>query len=154
MMQEEFMDIIKWLGITDRHKKMYLNKKLAPFGLSSQHLYLLKVCRNPGITQDQFLESFYLNPSNVTRAVLSLEQKGFLYRESCEEDKRTCRLFPTEKGIEVCRNIEEVWADTENTLMEGFSQEEKEIFQRLLIKAGNNMLSKLGADQNKRRRKR
>ena len=37
---------------------------------------------------------------------------------------------------------------------EGFSQEEKEIFQRLLIKAGNNMLSKLGADQNKRRRKR
>lgn len=58
------MDIIKWLGITDRHKKMYLNKRLAPFGLSSQHLYLLKVCRNPGITQDQFLESFYLNPSN------------------------------------------------------------------------------------------
>ncbi len=37
--------------------------------------------------------------------------------------------------------------------MEGFSQEEKEIFQRLLIKAENNMLSKLGADQNKRRRK-
>ncbi len=42
------MDIIKWLGITDRHKKMYLNKRLAPFGLSSQHLYLLKVCRKLG----------------------------------------------------------------------------------------------------------
>ena len=90
-------EVLRWLAVADRYKRMYLDKQLAPLGInSSQHMYVLKVCAEPGITQDQFLQSFYVHPSNVTRAVAALEKGGFLRREACEEDKRKWRLYPTD----------------------------------------------------------
>ena len=89
------MNLIKWLSISDRHTKMYLDRSLAPLCLnSSQHMYVLKICETPGVTQDQFIHFFYLHPSNVTRTLSALEKAGFLRRERNPEDQRTCRLFP------------------------------------------------------------
>lgn len=49
------MELIKWLSVADRHAKMYLDHQLSPFHLnSSHHMYVVKICENPGITQDQF----------------------------------------------------------------------------------------------------
>ena len=46
------MKLIKWLSVSDRYAKAYLDEKLAPLGLtSSQHMYVLKICRTPGLTQ-------------------------------------------------------------------------------------------------------
>ena len=76
------MKLVKWLSISDRHAKIYLNRSLAPLGLnSSQHMYVLKICETPGVTQDQFIHFFYLHPSNVTRTLSALEKAGFLRRE-------------------------------------------------------------------------
>ena len=51
------MKLLKWLSVADRFAKSYLDERLAPLGLnSSQHMYLLKVCDQPGISQDSLLE--------------------------------------------------------------------------------------------------
>lgn len=91
--------MVKWLSIGDRYTKMYLDKQLAGIGLnSSQYMYIIEICQNPGITQDQFISLFYLNPSNITRALIRLEQEGFIEKRSNPMDKRTCRLYPTERA--------------------------------------------------------
>ena len=71
------MKLLKWLSVADRFAKSYLDERLAPLGLnSSQHMYLLKVCDQPGISQDSLLDSVYVHPSNIVRMVAALEKKG------------------------------------------------------------------------------
>ena len=136
------MEILRWMGIADRYKKMCLDRKLAPLGLnSSQHIYVLKVCREPGITQDQFLESFSVQPSNVTRAVAALEKGGFLRREQYEGDKRTCRLYPTEKSLGIFEQIRRISRETEGEMTEGFTEEEVRQLNDLLQRAAENLHS-------------
>ena len=70
------MKLLKWLSVTDRFAKTYLDSKLAPLGInSSQHIYLLKLCDQPGILQDSLLEYFYVHPSNIVRTISTLEKK-------------------------------------------------------------------------------
>lgn len=71
------MKLLKWLSVADRFAKAYLDERLVPLGInSSQHMYLLKVCEHPGISQDALLNSVYVHSSNVVRMVASLEKKG------------------------------------------------------------------------------
>ena len=97
------MKLLKWLSVADRFSKAYLDQLLAPLGInSSQHIYLLKVCDHPGISQDALLDIVYVHPSNMVRMVASLEKKGFLTREPCSQDKRTWQLYPTQRALDIC----------------------------------------------------
>ena len=88
------MKLIKWISVTDRYNKIHLDRMLAPFGLnSSQHMYVLRICEVPGITQDQFNSLFYTNPSNLTRQAAALEKMGYQERRPDETDKRTCCMY-------------------------------------------------------------
>ena len=66
------MKLLKWLSVTDRFYKIYLDKQLAPFGINnSQYMFLIKICRSPGILQDSLMDMFYVHPSNIVRTVLT-----------------------------------------------------------------------------------
>ena len=53
------MQLLKWLSVTDRFYKIYLDKQLAPYGINnSQYMFLIKICRSPGILQDSLLNIF------------------------------------------------------------------------------------------------
>ena len=62
------MKLLKWLSVTDRFYKIYLDKQLAPFGINnSQYMFLIKICRSPGILQDSLMDMFYVHPSNIVQ---------------------------------------------------------------------------------------
>ena len=86
----------KWIALANRHYLMYLNKRLASYGLSgSQYLFILNICRQPGLTQDKLPDIIHINKSNVTRALAHLEKRGFIRREVNPQDKRTALcIFP------------------------------------------------------------
>lgn len=131
------MELVKWLSIADRHTKMYLDRCLAPLGLnSSQHMYIIKICEAPGVTQDQFIHFFYIHPSNVTRSLAALEKAGFLRREENPEDKRTCRLFPTERAREAYPRILEILEEWQKGVLSAFTPEEEGQLLSLLRRAG------------------
>lgn len=138
------MNFFKWLSITDRYTKMYLDRQLAPLDLnSSQHMYIIKICTEPGITQDRFITLFYIHPSNVTRSIAYLEKAGFIKREAHCKDKRTYRLYPTEKAIEAHKQILNIINSWHETLLEDFSAEEQECFSYFLNKAGQKAITEL-----------
>ena len=69
--------LLKWLSVADRFSKLYLDKMLAAHGInSSQHMFLIKICENPGLLQDSLIDTIYLHPSNIVRTVAALESKG------------------------------------------------------------------------------
>ena len=138
------MKLLKWLSVSDRFSKVYLDELLAPLGInSSQHMYILKICDHPGCLQDSLLDSFYLHPSNIVRTIAALEKKGFLTREPYKKDKRTCRLYPTPKALAIADRVREACARTEAALLQGLDEEERDAFARLLVQAGRQIAGEL-----------
>lgn len=127
------MEVIKWLSIADRYTKMHLDKALAALRLnSSQYMYVIRICQSPGMTQDCFFEQFYVNPSNITRSLAYLEKEGFIRKEVNPEDKRTCRLYPTQKALDAQPEIEAAIEGWEALLLDGMSCEEIHKFKAQL----------------------
>ena len=84
-----------------------------------------------------------MHPSNIVRTVASLENKGLLIRKPCEEDRRTCRLYPTNQAMAMIADVEAACTQTEAVLLQGFSEEEKTAFERALMLMGKNIASEM-----------
>ncbi|MFR7478660.1 MAG: MarR family winged helix-turn-helix transcriptional regulator [Acutalibacteraceae bacterium] len=139
------MKLIKWLSVSDRYAKAYLDEKLAPLGLtSSQHMYVLKICRTPGLTQEALLDRLYIHPSNVTRTITLLERSGFLTRQPCDHDRRTYRLYPTEKAQKAVPAIEKACRDTEDALLKALPGEDRAALAPMLQLTGRHMAALCG----------
>ena len=125
--------LMKFINRTSRCFTLYRNNKLEEEGINGyQHLYIIKICRNPGIMQDALTREMYVNKSSVTRQLSLLEQNGFIRREPCEEDRRQLRVFPTEKGFEIFPKVVEVRRSWNERLLSGFSEEEKETLSAMM----------------------
>ncbi len=128
--------------------KIYLDKQLAPFGInSSQYIFLIKICDCPGILQDSLMGMFYVHPSNIVRTIAALEKQGMITRSLNVQDKRTWRLYPTDRALSVLEEIRTVCKNTENLLLQGLSEAEKNLFVELLMKAGKNITTELHIDR-------
>ena len=132
------------LSVTDRFYKIYLDKQLAPYGINnSQYMFLIKICRSPGILQDSLLNMFYVHPSNIVRTVATLEKQGMITRSPNDKDKRTCKLYPTERALSIIDEIQMICEKTEALLLQGMSESEQNLFMDFLIQAGRNITSEL-----------
>ena len=138
------MKLLKWLSVTDRFYKIYLDKQLAPFGLNnSQYMFLIKICRSPGILQDSLLDMFYVHPSNIVRTIAALEKQGMLTRSPNDKDKRTCKLYPTDRALSVIDEVQAVCEKTEALLLRDISEADQELFITLLAQVGKNITTEL-----------
>ena len=138
------MKILKWLSVADRFYKIYLDKQLAPFGVnSSQHMILIKICDSPGILQDSLMDIFYIHPSNIVRTVIALEKQGMITRSPSDEDKRTCKLYPTDRALSVIDEVQAVCEKTEALLLQGIQETDQALFLDLLMRAGKNITAEL-----------
>ena len=134
------MQLLKWLSVTDRFYKIYLDKQLAPYGINnSQYMFLIKICRSPGILQDSLMDMFYVHPSNIVRTVAALEKQGMIMRSPNDKDKRN----PTERALSVIDEVQTVCEKTEALLLQGMSESEQNLFMDFLIQAGRNITSEL-----------
>ncbi len=134
------MKVLKWLSVADRFYKIYLDQQLAPFGInSSQYMFLIKICASPGILQDSLMDMFYVHPSNIVRTLATLEKKEMLTRLPNDQDRRTWKLYPTDRALSIYQEIRTVCENTESILLQGLSEAEKSLFMDLLMQAGKNI---------------
>ena len=141
---KEIMKLLKWLSVTDRFYKIYLDKQLAPFEInSSQYMFLIKICHSPGVLQDSLNDIFYIHPSNIVRTIAALEKQGMITRSPSDEDKRTCKLYPTDRALSVIDEIQAVCEKTEALLLQGIQETDQALFLDLLMRAGKNITAEL-----------
>ena len=96
------------------------------------HGYLLIISKNPGISQEEIARELCINKSNVTRSLASLEEKGYISRLPGENDKRTIRVYPTDKLKNILPRIKDIAHNWNVYLTENISNEEMEIFHNVL----------------------
>ncbi len=84
-------------------------------------------------------EVFHLSHPTVSGLLARLEKKGFIELRPDSEDRRCKRIYVLEKGLQLNETMRQTIRETEEKLVQGFSQEEKEQFASLLNRAIENM---------------
>ena len=94
-------------------------------------------------------EKFQLSHPTVSGLLSRLERKGFIEFRPDEADRRCKRIYILEKGQQVHELIHRTIRTAEEQLVKDFTEEEKEQFSRLLLRA----ISNVGISPCKRRSK-
>ena len=116
----------------------YRTESLAPLELKACHAsYLLEICAEPGISQDQLAARICINKSNVARQAAALEEGGFISRIPSLDDKRVMGLYPTQKTLALVPQMNAILDRWEDCLTAGLSPEELEIAERVLERMKN-----------------
>lgn len=113
----------------------YRQPALAPLGIKPMHAsYLICICRNPGITQDQLAKKLFLDKSSVARQVSFLEENGFIERQISPADRRVMHVYPTQKATDALPIVRKSFRDWEDLVSADLTDEEREILISLLEK--------------------
>jgi Transcriptional regulators len=124
---------IRHLNRIRRCLNIYRGEMLKGKELAGCHVpYVLKICRTPGILQDQLAKEFYVNKSNVARHLAALEKNNYIYRTPKENDRRTLQVFPTEQAMEILPLVSQTTQEWKATVLEDLSEEERAMFMRIL----------------------
>lgn len=136
--------LMKYINRTTRCSNFYRTQQLQDSGISGvQCVYLMRISRQPGISQDQLASQLYKDKSVVARQLATLQQEGFVRKESSPTDRRVQQLYPTEKALEVLPQIREVLRRWDAVLTRGFSEEEREQTLSLLKRMYENAENEL-----------
>lgn len=72
---------------------------VVPFDISvGEEPYYMALTRNDGLTQDELTKLVKVDKAATARMVKSLEQKGYITRETDPKDKRNKKIYLTETG--------------------------------------------------------
>lgn len=125
--------LMKSLNNISRCQAAYRNLRVESDGLCPcHHAFVLAVGRDPGRSQEELARELCLNKSTVARALNHLEENGFVTRRPHKDDKRRLSVYPTERLISVLPEIREVAKDWNDSITEGISQSELDIFRSVL----------------------
>lgn len=106
-----------------------------------QYLYLVRVCENPGIISNKLSEMLKVDRTTTARAISKLEESGFIEIKKDDVNKRILRIYPTEKGKITYEVLKKEENYSEMVSLQGFSEEEKDILTKLLVRVRENIQS-------------
>ncbi len=138
----------KWISILYRYSMIYSNDFLKNSGMSSGQLpFFMNIIKHPGITQDELSKLINIDKSTTARAIKNLYKNGFITKEIDKKDKRTHRLYPTRKALEVKEVILKKARKWDSILLKGFSKDEKNFIRKSLETMVNNTLEHLNVKE-------
>ncbi len=95
--------------------------------------------RQQDVYQKDLEQHFKIRRSTATVMLQNLEQKGYIVRESVEQDARLKRITLTDKAVEVHLAIRKQIDAFNEELEAGITEEEREAFLRVLDKVIHNL---------------
>ncbi len=118
---------MRQISITYRCAMRYREREMADTGLAGcQTPYITQLYRQPGITQEEMARALNVNKSSVARQLSSLEEKGYVRRESDPNDRRILLVYPTEKAYALHDRLYACYGAWSEYLTQDFTEAEKE----------------------------
>ena len=123
------------INVISRCAHAYRSDALSEIGLSACHyFYIFHVCNSPGISQDTLAKNLYINKSSVTRALVTLEENGFVERRQSDTDRRITLVYPTKKATDALPFVRQTARSWNEFLLSCLDEKEKEALQGMLEK--------------------
>ncbi len=128
-------NFLQCFSILYRQAFQDLDAKLKPYGITaSQYMYILCICENEGLSQEQICDRLKLDRAPVARAAGTLEGKGYITRTVSADDRRQNQLYSTEKGKLIYGKITAIVEQYEADLLSGLTDIERDVMKSLLEK--------------------
>lgn len=129
------------IGLTKAHRKT-ISGRLAVLDLyPGQDGLLYHLSKNDGLTMTELVEKLKIKHPTLFTMVTRMETAGLIKKDKDKVDKRTSRIFLTNKGKTQIAALSQVWQDMEKQLLKGFSEAEISTAKSVLIKLTNNLTS-------------
>ena len=123
-----------------RSARQIINENLQPLDLSSAegNILLHLWTQGQGMGQDQLVNQLEISKPAVSRALVSLEEKGYVTRHPDPYDKRARWVRLTEKALEIGPQVEQVYNYVYTLAVQGISQDELDEFVQLFSRIAEN----------------
>jgi len=103
--------------------------------------YLIRESHEKPIMANELADSLGVTRANVTTLVKALIQKNLVVQIEDKEDRRKKRLMLTDSGKSLIKDIQPERLSSNENMLKGFSQEEKEQFLKYIQKCTTNVLN-------------
>ena len=116
----------KQISLLYRNFQNYINTELKSYDISSsEYSYLLILYENNNIlTQDELHKLSSLDRAAVTRAIKSLENKGYVTKKPSKENSRRNIVELTKKGIGIKKDVLDVIYNWNNLMHKDIKYDE------------------------------
>lgn len=124
-----------------RASRQWIIESLAPLGLGSAEgniLYHLLVADGI-VRQENIVEQLELSKPAISRALQSLESKGYVTREKDPNDKRVHWIILTPQACEASDLIQKVYESLVEVAQQGITEAEAEAFVAMFRKVSANL---------------
>lgn len=101
---------------------------------------LIALSQEDGIRQTSLREIIKLSPSTTSHTLRTLEADGYIRRVIPKDDRRETLVYITDEGRKLANEVMLLYRNTEETMMEGISEEERELLMGILEKMLKNLL--------------
>ena len=88
--------------------------------------------------QEQLVEQLDVSKPAVSRALDSLETKGYITRQRDPDDGRAYRIWLTEEALEIGPAIEQAYNHVFSVALQGISQDDLEFFMKVFSRISEN----------------
>jgi DNA-binding MarR family transcriptional regulator len=118
-----------------------MTKALRPWGITAEQLILLKSAyENEGLTQRHLAQESLKDAPNTTRLIDKLESAGLLVRKQDMRDRRSYRIFTTEKGRRLVERINPVMQRAVDHMTTNLAKDEHDQLVALLVRLYDNVV--------------
>lgn len=109
--------------------------------------YIMCICTNPGVSQEDLSSYLKLNKGSVAKGIRPLIKEGYIRRVQNQSDRRAYQLFPEEKATELFAEAEKTMREFNSIVTHGMTDEEQRLFKDLILKACDNVMEAAGDDR-------
>lgn len=121
----------KQISILFRQLNLYFNRELCEISISATELlYLSSLYAHDGITQDNLVQEYSVDKAAVTRTLQLMEKKGLIIRETDNADKRSKKLFLTDKAKSLETELREIQTKWVCAMTKGMEQDTIDNFSK------------------------
>ena len=132
----------KHISIAYKFALIFFKNRMAELGLhQSHHSVLITLYKEQGISQEKLSRKLNVDKATVTRSIKKLLEDGFVERRLDKDDKRSYLLYVTEKGEEIRPDIEAMFREWNDIVLEGFSDEEVDQVVGYMKRISSNVLN-------------
>lgn len=108
------------------------------YDITFEQWTILAVLNNqPGLIQSEIASITSKDRTNITRILDVLQKKNYIIRETSKKDRRSIAIRLSKNGQTLVNELLPYIEELNDSFREGISEEEFEIFLRVLDKIGN-----------------
>lgn len=127
------------LNFIKKHRN-FTDKALIPFGISHAESRIFTVVyNNNGISQESIMDYVLVDRTTVSRRIKKLENLGYIAKIKDPDDKRSFKLYTTEKSKYLYEVLEKNRLIIREIVSKGIEKEESDTFKYVLSKINQNL---------------